>query len=192
MKRRILMIASASAILILAGAAVAQPACAGRGFGAGRACGAGPCAPGPSMRGGGPAGGMMLRAVMSLDLTADQRQAIQTIHTNAQKEVIRKQADIRVKQIELGELMAASSPNRSQIEAKVREIGSLRTEVQLIRTNCHLQTRSQLTAEQIQQLQTMRAQRPQNMRRGNRSGRGARGWGMVPPQADDDSEDSDD
>ena len=191
MKRRILTIASASAILILAGVATAQPAGAGRGMGAGRACVAGPGAPGGRMFGG-PAGGMMLRAMMSLDLTTEQRQSIQTLHTNAQKEIIRKQADLRVKQIELGELMGASSPNRSQIEAKVREIGTLRTEIQLIRTNCHLQTRSQLTAEQIQQLQTMCQQPPQDFRRGRRAPRGARGWGMMAPQADEDSDDESD
>ena len=179
MKRKTLVLSGIIAALVLVGAALAQP---GMGFGPGPD-GRGFRNDGPR-RGGimrpGAMGDMMMRGVMLLDLSEEQRDRIATIQANNQKEVVRKHADLRVKEIELGELMRADSPNRSQIEAKIREIGTVKTELQILRTNCFLEVRGQLTDEQIEQLRTQRQEWRNDRRANRRAGRRAAGQRNAP------------
>jgi len=101
-------------------------------------------------RGQGVGGGMLMRRLFALDLSSDQTTRVRGIMANAQKQAIPKEADIRVKQIELRELTQQPQPNMPQIDAKVGEISNAQKDVQLIRVHAMLQARAVLTPDQLQ------------------------------------------
>ena len=103
------------------------------------------------MRGGGERlGGMMLGRLRALNLTAEQWTRVREIHQNTQKQVIPKQAEVRVAEIELCQLMQAATPNMSQIDAKIAEISTKRADVQKLHVRALIQVRGVLTPEQLQ------------------------------------------
>jgi len=103
---------------------------------------------GISMYGSG--SGMLAGRLFALDLTSDQATRIRDVMENAQKQAISKQADIRVKRIELGDLLRQAQPNTAQIEAKVADISTTQKDVELIHVRAMLQARGVLTPAQLQ------------------------------------------
>ncbi len=152
MKRTLWLFGGLVAAGVLAVAAFAQP-----GLGAG---------PGPESdlddfmpgglgmgRGGngpGAGAGMMMRRLAALDLSSDQWARVRQIHLDTQKQIIPKQADVRVAQIDLQQLMQVDQPNMNQIDAKITEIATKRAEVQKLRVRMLMQVRGVLTDEQRQ------------------------------------------
>jgi len=100
----------------------------------------------------GPGGLQMMgfQRLQALDLSADQWSRIREIHQNTQKQVIPKQGEIRVAQIELQQLLQAAQPNMTQVQAKVTQISTLRSQVQMLRIQGLIQVRGVLTDEQRQ------------------------------------------
>ena len=93
---------------------------------------------------------LMTRRLEGLDLSSDQWRRVRQIHEDTQKQVIPKQAEIRVAQIELRQLMQADQPNMGQIDAKIAEITSKQADVRKLQVRTALQVRTVLTAEQRQ------------------------------------------
>lgn len=135
-----------------------------RGMGAGM--GPGMCPPGTGMgmaapggqammygrrgMGAGMAGrGMGLMRLQALNLTSDQWARVRRIQEDFQKQIIPKQSEIRVAQIDLQQLLQATQPNMNQVNAKLTAIGNLRTQIQTLRTQEMIQIRGVLTQEQL-------------------------------------------
>ncbi|TET22047.1 MAG: periplasmic heavy metal sensor [Candidatus Stahlbacteria bacterium] len=136
---------------------------------------------------GGPGhfGGLRLRLLLTpqaaeeLNLTADQQEKLKELCYSHQEKVLEIKQKIEREQLELKKLMDADEPNESKIKAKVREIGSLRTDLQLTQVDLYFAARNILTDEQIEKIKSLR--RGGGRHRGpRRRGGGLRGhW--VPP-----------
>lgn len=136
----------------------------------------------PQGQHGGPGhfGGLRLRLLLTpqaaeeLNLTADQQKKLKELCYSHQEKVLEIKQKIEREQLELKKLMDADEPNESKIKAKVREIGSLRTDLQLAQVDTYFAACEILTDEQIEKIKSLRRVGPR------RRGGGLRGhW--VPP-----------
>ena len=90
-----------------------------------------------------------------LGLNDEQVQKMRQLRTDYEKESIRKHADLRVAQLELGELMQQKSIDIGQVEKKVRQIETVRGDLMLFRVRSLVKTKDFLTPEQFDKFKQM-------------------------------------
>jgi len=82
-----------------------------------------------------------------LELTKDQRKQLENLTVNFRKEVIPLRAQMQVMHIDLRQLIR-SDAKRTEIDAKIDQIGKLRTDLQKRSVGLRLAMRAVLTPEQ--------------------------------------------
>ena len=108
---------------------------------------------------------LMLRHRDQLGLTPDQVQALERLRSDFQREAIRREADLRVAEMDLATLLSAEVVDLGQAEAKLREIERLRTDLRLARIRTIEQGRAQLSPEQRAKLRALMGEpRPPRLR----------------------------
>jgi len=138
----------------------------------------------PQGQHGGPGhfGGLRLRLLLTpqaaeeLNLTEDQQDKLKELCYSHQEKVLEIKQKIEREQLELKKLMDVDEPNESKIKAKVREIGSLRTDIQLTQVDLYFAARNILTDEQIEKIKSLRRGGPR------RRGGGPPGPEMPPEE----------
>jgi len=100
---------------------------------------------------------IMLDHGKELGLTAAQTLALEKIRSDFQREAIKLDADQRVAQMDLANLLRVDPVDLTKVEAKVREIERLRGDLRLGRIRAVEQGKAQLTAEQRATLSTLLA-----------------------------------
>lgn len=98
---------------------------------------------------------LMLRHRDKLGLTADQVRHLERLKSEFEKESIRKEADLRVAEMDLKALRDAQLVDLVKVEAKVREIERLRGDLRLARIRTVERGKEQLTAEQRKKFQEL-------------------------------------
>jgi Spy/CpxP family protein refolding chaperone len=115
--------------------------------------------PGPGgMRGDRPLISMALRHRAELGLSGSQVEALERLRSDFQREAIRREADIRVAEMDLSTLVTRDPADMAAVEAKVREIERLRADLRIARIRTLEQGRAQLTAEQREKLRALLAE----------------------------------
>jgi len=100
----------------------------------------------------------MLRNREKLGLSPAQVKSLEQLRNDFQKESIRKDADLRVAEMDLNGLLGAEKIDMPKVEAKVREIERLRTDLRLARIRTIQKGKEVLTAEQRKKLQELLAE----------------------------------
>jgi hypothetical protein len=100
----------------------------------------------------------MLRNREKLDLTATQVKNLEQLRNDFQKESIRKDADLRVAEMDLNGLLGADKVDMPKTEAKVREIEKMRADFRIARLRTMQKAKDQLTADQRKKLQELLAE----------------------------------
>ena len=100
----------------------------------------------------------ILRNREKLDLSAAQVRNLEQLRNDFQKESIRKDADLRVAEMDLNGLLGADKVDMAKVEAKVREIERLRTDLRIARIRTIQKGKEQLTADQRKKLQELLAE----------------------------------
>ena len=90
-----------------------------------------------------------------IGLTPEQVEKIRTQESGFVKMRIRSQADLRVKRMELAELVAADKPDRALIDKKLREINDAEFAARKAAIDHRLTMRDILTPEQKQKLEEL-------------------------------------
>ena len=90
-----------------------------------------------------------------LHLTDAQVNTLRPIEADYKKAVIRKKADVRIAEIDLGLLIDSQSPDRGQLQKIVDSIGRMKGELMMARIDAFLNVRKELTAEQQEQFSKM-------------------------------------
>jgi periplasmic protein CpxP/Spy len=111
--------------------------------------------------------------VKQLNLTDDQRKAMDGILQDHRMKLIDLRAALQKAEVAMIPLMKADTPNRSAIEAQIDKVVQARADLEKANARFLLDIRMQITPDQWKQLQTMREQRMQR----ERDGRDGRGWG---------------
>jgi len=83
-----------------------------------------------------------------LDLTEQQKQAIDALHDAARPRQLELRKQLVQHEAQLASLMAADAPDEDAVLRLVAQIGDVRTELQANRIRVRLQVRAQLTPEQ--------------------------------------------
>ncbi len=117
---------------------------------------------GCAMMGAGHMQGFFLNQAEELGLDAPQVARLDKLKTESQKAVIRKQADLRVAQLELNELLQDANAKRSNLEAKAKKVEELRSGIRLTEFNARLEARAVLTPEQLQKAKFVQCNGMQN------------------------------
>lgn len=141
--------AMAAAVLIVAVAALAYGDMGGHGMGPGMMCGCG--MDGQMMEGE----HHMSKHLMGLNLDEQQKALIGEIKSRMMKETIRKTADMSVVQIELKELLSQDPVDMKAVEAKVKQLEMMKTEMQLSHIRAMEDCKNKLTPEQRKKLREM-------------------------------------
>lgn len=176
------MVRILTAIPILMGVLFANP----QGHVSGHAGGNAGCRDGGR---GGMMGGMHIRMLLSsqgveeLGLTEDQQDKIKDLEQTHQEQTLEMKQKIEREQLALSQLMDEDDPSQSKIKSKIREISTLRTDLQLAQVDFFFNVRGVLTDEQIEQLETLRPIGcPGVGNPGSRPGPGMQAPSQAPPQ----------
>ena len=99
-----------------------------------------------------------------LGLSSGQVQGLERLRAEYQKEAIRAEADLRVAEMDLTQLLAAEPVDTSAVEAKIRQIEKRRADLRVARVRTIESGRALLSADQRDKLRTLLAQLPPAMR----------------------------
>ncbi len=128
--------------------------------------------------------------VKQLNLTDDQRKAMDGIMQDHRMKLIDLQANLQRAEVAMGPLLKADTPDRAAIESQIDKVVQARAGLEKANSLFLLDLRMQLKPDQWKQLQTMRQNRMQGDRMrergrgqwgGNRPGGQFRGRQMAPP-----------
>jgi Spy/CpxP family protein refolding chaperone len=100
---------------------------------------------------------VMLHHRAELGLSAEQVQRLETLRSDFAREAIRRDADIRIAELDLAGLLGQEPVDLVRVEAKVREAAQIRAELRLARLRTIEQGKAVLTAEQRTRLQGLLA-----------------------------------
>ncbi len=133
-----------AAVSIVALAALAYGDMGGHGMGSGMMCGCG-------------MDGQIMGTehLKSLSLDEQQKTLIGEIKSRMMKETIRRTADMRIVQIELKDLLSQDPVDMKAVEAKVKQLEMMRTEMHLSHIKAIEDIRTKLTPEQRKKLREM-------------------------------------
>lgn len=145
--KRLAVIAAVLSILALA--ALAYGDMGGHGMGPGMMCG---CGMDGQMTG---TEHHMSKHLMNLNLDEQQKASIGEIKSRMKKETIRRTADMRIVQIELKELLSQDPVDMKAVEAKVKQLETMRAEMQLSHIKAMEECKTKLTPEQRKKLREM-------------------------------------
>jgi Spy/CpxP family protein refolding chaperone len=98
---------------------------------------------------------IMLHHRTELGLSPEQVGQLETLRGDFTREMIRRDADIRIAELDLTTLLEREPVDFSKVEAKVREVAQLRGDLRLARLRAIEQGKAVLTPDQRARLQTM-------------------------------------
>jgi Spy/CpxP family protein refolding chaperone len=98
---------------------------------------------------------IMLQRRDELGLTPEQVQALESLRSDFQREAIRREADLRVAEMDLDAFLQAEPVDMAKVEAKVREIERLRADLRLSRLGVIESGKAQLTPDQRAKLRKL-------------------------------------
>ena len=101
------------------------------------------------------AGHHMSKYLMGLNLDDQQKPFIGEIKSRMMKETIRRTAEMRVVQIELKDLLSQDPVDMKAVEAKVKQLEMLRTDMRLSHIRAIEEIKTKLTPEQRKKLREM-------------------------------------
>ncbi len=105
---------------------------------------------GCAMMGAGHMQGLFLNQAEDLGLNDSQVARLEKLKSETQKALIQKQADMKVAQLELNELLQDAKAKRSDLESKAKKLEELRSDTRMTAFNAQLDARAVLTPEQLQ------------------------------------------
>jgi Spy/CpxP family protein refolding chaperone len=97
----------------------------------------------------------LLRNREKLGLSDEQVSKLEQIRSDFEKETIRNEADIRVAEIDLNNLLHASSADMGKVEAKIREVERLRGDLRIARIRAIEKGKALLSPDQRKKFQDL-------------------------------------
>lgn len=126
---------------------------------------------------GGKGTGFSMRGLDSLNLTNDQQQKVLAIRQEFERDTLNLRQDMRKKRQELQKLWSAEPLNQATIDAKTKEMNTLRIQLTQKSKEMFNKIKAVLTPEQLKQLEAQRQNRGQGKGCPGRGGCGGGGNG---------------
>ncbi|MCU0235991.1 MAG: hypothetical protein MUC72_02790 [Acidobacteria bacterium] len=99
---------------------------------------------------------LVLRLKGEIGLSAQQEQKIENLMLAYEESAIRRGSDIKVLELKFASLLKGNRIDRRETEKQAREIGRMKTDLQVGHLNYLLDVRDVLSAEQVQKLDKMK------------------------------------
>lgn len=96
------------------------------------------------------------KAMVVLDLSAEQRRKARAIMTDLEKRTIRTTGEIKIAEVELRELLRRDPANAKKVRARMGHIGALWSELRYFRFMAHERFKKTLSAAQLKRLGRIR------------------------------------
>jgi len=113
----------------------------------------------------------MAKLIKDLNLDDQQKVFMGEIKSRMMKETIRRKADMHIAQIELKELLMQDTVDMTAVEAKVKQLEAMKTEMQLSHIKAMEECKAKLTPEQRKKLKEMLEAEPMHeMKHDQKSG----------------------
>lgn len=119
----------------------------------------------------------ILHLKSEIGLSAQQEQKIENMMLAYEETAIRRGSDIKVLELKFASLLKGNRIDRREMEKLAREMGRMKTDLQVGHLNYLLDVRDTLTAEQVQKLEKMK----EKFRGEMRKKMGKRGAMLPPP-----------
>lgn len=119
-----------------------------------------------------------------LNLTEDQRKAMDSIYQQHRTQLIDLRASVEKAEVAMEPMLSADQPNESEVLAQIDKVAQARAELEKANARFLFELRSKLTPEQWKQVQEFRQNRQgpgRQWRGGPRSAPGDQGARPVPP-----------
>lgn len=110
--------------------------------------------------------------LMALNLDEQQKAFIREVKSRMKKETIKKTADMRIARIELKELLFQDPVEMKAVEAKIKQMEMIRTDMHLSHIRAMEECKAKLTPEQRKKLREMIEAGPMREGRGMKHDRG--------------------
>ena len=130
----------------------------------------------------------ILRLKGEIGLSAQQEQKIEDLMLAYEEKAIRRGSDIKVLELKFASLLKANRIDRRAMEKQAREIGNMRTDLQVGHLNYLLDVREVLTAEQVQKLEKMKEKFRRSFPHGKMDDKGKPEMMPPPPGGMDEAE----
>jgi len=91
-----------------------------------------------------------------LQLTKEQRDKIDSIHTAHKKDMIKKQAELQIANVDLEDLMKKEEPNISAISDQIKKISSMEADIKIAQIKIKIDVKSVLTKDQQDNLKMIK------------------------------------
>lgn len=98
---------------------------------------------------------MHQRIAKALELTDEQKSAIQDLAFRTKRASIEVKAKLQIARLDLAQLMSANTPDAKAIESRIAEIGRLQTRLMKNRIDFFLSVRKLLTPEQLKKARSL-------------------------------------
>ena len=96
-----------------------------------------------------------MKHIMALNLDEQQKVFMDEIRSRMMKEAIRRMADMRIVQIELKDLLRQDAVDMKTVEAKVKQLETIKTDMHLSHIKAMEECKTKLTPEQRKKLKEM-------------------------------------
>ncbi|MEI6613741.1 MAG: Spy/CpxP family protein refolding chaperone [Chrysiogenales bacterium] len=113
----------------------------------------------------------ILRLKDEISLTPAQEQKIENMMLAHDEAAIRRASDIKVLELKFASLLKNNRIDRKEMEKMAREMGKLKTDLQVDHLNYLLDVRDTLTPEQIQKIEKLKKDFPERSREHGRDRR---------------------
>jgi Spy/CpxP family protein refolding chaperone len=132
----------------------------------------GPGQMGPGMADGKGFGMFRPDIMEKIGLTKEQKDTIQSMHSEHRKEMIRKNADLQLAEIDLQDMLRKDKPGMDLVKGQIQKIASLRGDIEFAKIKMQMDLKGILTDEQKAKLekimQDQKAAMKDNIRQGKR------------------------
>ena len=85
--------------------------------------------------------------------TPEQQKKVEIIHEKQARLMVQAQADVRIAEMDLQQLMRAETPDKAKIDAQIDKLAQLRAGMQKSHTATLIEVRALLTPEQLKKFQ---------------------------------------
>lgn len=102
---------------------------------------------------------MLLRFKDEIGLTEDQVNKIETMQEQFSEYAIKQKADLKIKEMKFHSYLKEDKIDRKKMEKMIRDITSMKTDMQINHMNYLLDLKELLTPEQLQKIETFRKER---------------------------------
>lgn len=99
---------------------------------------------------------MLLKFQGEIGLAQDQVKKIETMQGLFHESMIRRRADIQIKELKLNNYLKEDQPNRKKMESMIREVANMKTDMKIAHLNHLLDVKTVLTADQLKKVEELK------------------------------------